>query len=269
VTKRLYGSGSFDISFFDSAVDRYVKNQGLIAALSGSGNIRNRLLGSSSSGKEFQQREPPLLQSARVKRKLKTIVPPPPCGNDLPDTRETAQIIAVASSKSPVEESDDITYNDGDSYRSSSGSSPPIISATSGVASMASAGTSPNPQSFTNDSPVFFTYPIFPEHFDPALFGDPRPMSSAVMAEYDRQREKAGKFRRSSSNQETDNTPTQNIRRSSAITGQLAPAVSLNKTFPCCFARSHLKCRHLSGKTRFGRGNNFHCLLYGIYCSDG
>jgi hypothetical protein len=222
VTKRLYGSGSFDISFFDSAVDRYVKNLGLIAAFSGSGNIRNRLLGSSSSRKESQLREPPLLQSARVKRKLKTIVPPPPCGNDLPVRGETTH--TVAALESLVAESDEIS--DADSYRTSSGSSPHILPATSDAASMTSAGISSNPQSFSNNSPVFYTYPTFPEHLDPALFGDPRPMSSAVMAEYDRQREKAGKFRRSSSNQETDDTSRQNIRRSSSITGQLAPAVS-------------------------------------------
>lgn len=59
-----------------------------------------------------------------------------------------------------------------------------------------------------------------------ALFGKPRPMSSAVMAEYDRQREKAGKFRRASSHlEESDNLSSQNVRRSS-VTGQLAPAVS-------------------------------------------
>ena len=44
MTKRLYGSGEEDISFFDSAVDRYVKNQSLIA------NVSAALSRSGSSG---------------------------------------------------------------------------------------------------------------------------------------------------------------------------------------------------------------------------
>ena len=226
VTKRLYGSGSFDISFFDSAVDRYVKNQSLIATLSGNGNIRNRLLGgAASSGKDASHvREPPLLQSARVKRKLKTIVPPEPCGTDLPDTSENAQIVAAKNSEI---DGDDSSYNDADSYRSSGGSMPHILTATSDSASITSAGTSTNTLS-TFKEPVYYTYSTFPEHLDPALFGKPRPMSSAVMVEYDRQREQAGKFRRASSHMsETDNTTPQNVRRSSAITGQLAPVVRM------------------------------------------
>jgi hypothetical protein len=212
----LYGSGSFDISFFDSAVDRYVKNQSF---LSGSGNIRNRLLGiGGSSVKDASQREPPMLQSARVKRKLKTIVPPEPCAIDLPDTSENA-LIVKASSNLP-DEGDDSSPNDVDSYRSSGGAVPSILPTTSDATSIT------NNTSSDNTGPVYYTYRTFPEQLDSALFGKPRPMSSAVMAEYDRQRENAGKFRRASSHiEESDNLSSQNVRRSS-VTGQLAPAVS-------------------------------------------
>ena len=162
-----------------------------------------------------------------MKRKLKTIVPPEPCGIDILDTSENAQIVAAKNSEI---EGDDSSYNDADSYRSSAGSMPHILTATSDSASIASAGTAANTVS-TFKEPVYYTYSTFPEHLDPALFGKPRPMSSAVMVEYDRQREKAGKFRRSSSHvSETDNATSQNIRRSSAITGQLAPVVR-NKTY--------------------------------------
>lgn len=224
VTKRLYGSGSFDISFFDSAVDRYVKNQSLIATLSGGGKIRNRLLGSSP---DAPAREPPLLQSARVRRKLKTIVPPEPCGIDLPETSENALVVKAAP-KLPVDDDDDeeLSHVDENSFRSAPESVPRILAAGTDTSSIASAGTTNTPLS-PSKGPVYYTYPTFPERLDPNLFGNPRPMSSAVMAEYDRQREKTGKFRRVSSLvEESDNNAAHNLRRNTAITGQLAPVVS-------------------------------------------
>ena len=221
VTKRLYGSGSFDISFFDSAVDRYVKNQSLIATLSSGGSIRNRFLGGGASNKDSTQpREPPLLQSARMKRKLKTIVPPPPCGIDLPNTSEKEKMLLQ-------EDNDDAPQNDTDSYYSMS--TPHIRS--SDTASIASTGTSPKVESSFSFEKAVYSYSVFPELLNPSLFGKPRPMSSAVMAEYDRQREKAGKFRRSSSVEEPENTARQNVRRSPRITGTIAASVSLLDMF--------------------------------------
>ena len=221
----MYGSGSFDISFFDSAVDRYVKNQSLIAT---AGNIRNRFLGGpTSSGKDSAlPREPPLLQSARVKRKLKTIVPPEPCGIDLPESIENTNV-QTPSPDLPDEGEDNSSRTDNNSYRSSAPNDI-ILNVVTDAASVTSARTAPDVGS-SNMGPTYYTYPTCPEQLNPALFGTPRPMSSAVMAEYDRQREKVGKFRRASTSvEEADNSSAANLRRSAAaVTGRLAPSVSL------------------------------------------
>lgn len=209
VTKRLYGSGSFDISFFDSAVDRFVRNQGLLASLSGNGNVRNRLLGSVVTGKDSSHpKQPPLLQTARVKRKLKTIVPPEPSGVYLPETGENGIVLTVEPLMEEI----------GDE------------NSTTDMLSVASKDESLNHTSTTpSKAPVYYTYPTFPEHLNPELFGESRPISSAILAEYDRQREQAGKFRRATvTDEHTDVTTLQNVRRSSTITGQLASVVSLN-----------------------------------------
>ena len=83
ITKRLYGSGEADISFFDGAVDWYVRNNGLVANVSGfvrhtgvqgeggmppvGKNLRHmfgRGLGGISSPTNAKERDTPLLQSA-------------------------------------------------------------------------------------------------------------------------------------------------------------------------------------------------------------
>jgi pentatricopeptide repeat protein len=239
VTKRLYGSGEADISFFDTAVDRFVKNQSLLGrvaassrnASNGTGGenqasgpgkrIRNLFANRGGGGgnnaggtslSEDGENGAPLLQSARVKRKLKTIVPPEPCGMDLPEgtTPENALMVQVSSERVVKEDIDD----DG------SGS---VISAGTASSRPVSAG------------PIYYHYPIFPDRFEPELFGEPRPMSSAVIAEYDRQRENAGKFRQTANSAE--NVPAQNTRRAA---GQLGgpvekPATSEVTTFTVFF----------------------------------
>mmetsp|Transcript_25913 Transcript_25913/g.51978 ORF Transcript_25913/g.51978 Transcript_25913/m.51978 type:complete len:1413 (+) Transcript_25913:53-4291(+) len=238
VTKRLYGSGEADISFFDTAVDRFVKNQSLLGrvaassrnASNGAGSenqatgpgkrirnlFANRGGGGSNAGgtslSEDGENGAPLLQSARVKRKLKTIVPPEPCGMDLPEgtTPENALMVQVSSERVVKEEMDD----DG---------SESVISASTSSSRPVSAG------------PIIYHYPIFPDRFEPELFGEPRPMSSAVTAEYDRQRENAGKFRQTVNSAE--NAPAQNTRRAA---GQLGgpvekPATSEVTTFTVFF----------------------------------
>ena len=236
VTKRLYGSGEADISFFDTAVDRFVKNQSLLGrvaasrnANSGAGNenqangpgkrIRN-LFGNRGGGNnaggtslsEDGENGAPLLQSARVKRKLKTIVPPEPCGMDLPEGKspENALLVQVSAERVVKEDLDD-----------------------DGSVSVRSTGTSSSRA--VNAGPIYYHYPIFPNRFDSDLFGEPRPMSSAVTAEYDRQRENAGKFRQTLS--PSENAPAQNTRRSA---GQLGgpvekPATSQVTTFTVFF----------------------------------
>jgi pentatricopeptide repeat protein len=110
VTKRLYGVSASDIIFFDDAIDRFNKRR--TSALSdassqssihssvsnsngaGIGNtvipnmessvrrLVNRVTGHSDLMSESDE---PLLQSARVHRKLKTIVPPEPSAEGLND----------------------------------------------------------------------------------------------------------------------------------------------------------------------------------------
>ena len=182
ITKRLYGSGEADISFFDGAVDRYVRNNGLVANVSGfvrqtstggegggmppvGKNLRN-MFGGGLSSTVNNERDPPLLQSARVKRELKTIVPPEPGGLDLPDdillegisngvvvlvnTRKEADDVGVVSAH-------DDTDDDAISVTSAS-----TATSVSTAASKATAGR------------VYYHYPIFPERLDPKLFGKPR-----------------------------------------------------------------------------------------------
>ncbi|KAL7434989.1 hypothetical protein ACHAXM_004579 [Skeletonema potamos] len=238
VTKRLYGSGEADISFFDAAVDRFVKNQSLLGRVTASSRnvsngagsenqangpgkrIRNLFANRGGGGNnaggtslsEDGENGAPLLQSARVKRKLKTIVPPEPCGMDLPEGKapENALVVQVSSARVVKEDIDD----DG------SGS---VTSASTSSSRPVSAG------------PIYYHYPIFPDRFEPELFGEPRPMSSAVIAEYDRQRENAGKFRQTVNSAE--NVPAQSTRRAA---GQLGgpvekPATSEVTTFTVFF----------------------------------
>ena len=267
VTKRLYGSGEADISFFDTAVDRYVRNNGLVANVRGmvrensAGNsgdkggaakggerggsgrrIRKLFAGRGGGGgrppspSNFNDADPPLLQSARVKRKLKTIVPPEPCGVDLPEEEEGKTVVknglvvrvmtkreaAAAdiidpSPASALEEYLDDAGGDGGGV----GDDGTVTSASTS----ASKSTAASKQR-KKGGRVYYHYPTFPEHLDPKLFCTPRPMSSAVLSEYDRQRENVGKFRRTSSAMEEAAAAkeNENIRRSTAISGgQLGP----------------------------------------------
>jgi len=310
VTKRLYGSGEADISFFDSAVDRcvlllrapsrerlcfdvlrlianlypdldicvifagphprvfpragrrrYVKNSSIVANVSdrilarnesmdagsrrpsfnprsndgsigGSGRqrIRNLLTRASSRASPSpdgdgggKSKDPPLLQSASVKRKLKTIVPPEPCAEDLPDEPvSNAVVVRVTASA----KRDDAPVAAADEEYPAAAAAGDANEDGSVAPSVASASTA---ASKSADGRVYYHYPTFPETLDPGLFGRPRPMSSAVMAEYDRQRENVGKFRRTSAGGGEGDSgegakDQQNVRRAQAITG--GPVVS-------------------------------------------
>ncbi|KAL7468701.1 hypothetical protein ACHAXS_008933 [Conticribra weissflogii] len=262
VTKRLYGSGESDIGFFDGAVDRYARNQSLIASIgrnvggsgigggggggggSGAdgrgGSVRpgariRKMFGSassgssssaSSSGSRSGDKEPPLLQSARVKHKLKTVVPPEPSGDGLPDRPvENATVVRVLSK---TEEAEEDYLGGGGGVDGDDDGFPRIIHSPSDAASIASASTSASRANKTSKGRVYYHYPTFPERLDAELFGTPRPMSSAVLAEFDRQRENAAKFRRMSSSKEFEDasgSAAQNARRNNAVNGQLGPVV--------------------------------------------
>jgi hypothetical protein len=85
ITKRLYGSGEADVAFFDLAVDRFLKNAGLFADVDLGGRLSSGFKssepkqssksrpGARRTKSSFTKRgnEAPLLQSARVHRKLK------------------------------------------------------------------------------------------------------------------------------------------------------------------------------------------------------
>ena len=255
VTKRLYGSGEADISFFDSAVDRYVRNNGLVANVRGMvretssggggassssgvgggtkkgdasrGNSLRKMFGGGRGGNggvvggrggvgsptnANNEKDPPMLQSARVKRELKTIVPPEPCGVDLPesvaDTLQNAVVVHVTTKRDAIEE---VLEEGGDNNDDVS-----ITSASTAASNAKQTGQ------------VYYHYPTFPEKLDPSLFGTPRPMSSAVRAEYDRQRENVGKFRRTNSSGKDDGSENTlaSSARSAAVTGQTGPVVS-------------------------------------------
>ncbi|KAL7428922.1 hypothetical protein ACHAXH_002782 [Discostella pseudostelligera] len=240
VTKRLYGSGEADISFFDSAVDRYVRNNGLVAnvrgmvrdtsgggALSKAGKsgdtptnkgLRKIMFGSGGRGGENSSatinnsKDPPMLQSARVKRELMTIVPPEPCGVDLPDAIvengvENGTIVHITTAREEVQVV--VAVADDDDTAS-------VASNSTAASTVKQAGR------------VYYHYPTFPEHLNPDLFGTPRPLSSAVRAEYDRQRENVGKFRQALANgmddaSDSSKTAGASSARSAAVTGQLGP----------------------------------------------
>ena len=198
ITKRLYGSGEADVAFFDNAVDRFLKNAGMFAdvdlggrLLDASGFKPSDKRGTSSKGRT--KRSPrvtsylskkdydPLLQSARVHRKLKTIVPPEPTGEGLPP-------LPVLPNDSIVTTSTD--EDDASAYSSSS-------------RTQSTAPGSPR-RSREEKGQVKYSYPVFPSEFNQELFGEPRPLPSAVIAEFDRQRKDAAQFRRKAPRQPKD-----------------------------------------------------------------
>eukprot|EP00586_Coscinodiscus_wailesii_P017301 CAMPEP_0172491030 /NCGR_PEP_ID=MMETSP1066-20121228/21689_1 /TAXON_ID=671091 /ORGANISM="Coscinodiscus wailesii, Strain CCMP2513" /LENGTH=1419 /DNA_ID=CAMNT_0013259831 /DNA_START=315 /DNA_END=4573 /DNA_ORIENTATION=- len=186
ITKRLYGSGESDVTFFDHAIDKYVKS-----------NPEPQ----SAIGRMFRMNKPtetkksPLLQSARVHRKLKTIVPPEPSCADLPlpgvEEGGTTKLGDAFVSVVHVELDDTASvgsHSTGGGSRYSYGSAPqrqkkpPVVET--------------NEELEHGTSKYKYKYTVFPEQLDPKMFGTPRPLPSAVLAEFDRQREDAARFRR-------------------------------------------------------------------------
>jgi len=134
--------------------------------------------------------EDPILQSARVHRKLKTIVPPEPSGADLP-LRQAGMGDVSALTTEPQQQDDEeqsIASNSTSGTHSTKGTR-------SSKMSGSQLATPKSPQS-SADTPGSYVYSIFPTELESELFGTPRPLPSAVMAEFDRQRQDAAKFRR-------------------------------------------------------------------------
>jgi hypothetical protein len=187
VTKRLYGSGESDVAFFDLAVDRFLKSAGILSnvdvggrLLSVAGMSRSSNSSDGRSGRGYQKTTEPLLQSARVHRKLKTIVPPEPCQEDL---LFGDGILAIPEQQSVM--------SDEKSVGSASTSS-----RTSSRTSDAYKSVQDKAAEILNKSKVRYTYDTFPSEFRDDLFSTPRPLSAAVLAEFDRQKKDAAQFRR-------------------------------------------------------------------------
>jgi pentatricopeptide repeat protein len=240
VTKRLYGSGEADVSFFDMAVNRFLKSAGLLSNVDLAGRIKggykavtekeqlssrnqsNRRKNATKAKSAIQKLDP-LLQSARVHRKLKTIVPPEPTGDGLPDNVHEL-VAGKAQISTPKTPSNTIFDADDDAS----------------VHSIRSTGTSDSRKStplrpmtaaekaaeiINSKKGKSYTYPVFPSELNPKLFGNPRPLPAAVIAEFDRQRKDAAQFRRKSHRKKNESTTsgTQHIQRAHAATDSVTP----------------------------------------------
>mmetsp|Transcript_3117 Transcript_3117/g.7082 ORF Transcript_3117/g.7082 Transcript_3117/m.7082 type:complete len:1072 (-) Transcript_3117:95-3310(-) len=192
VTKRLYGSGEADVAFFDLAVDRFLKNAGLLSNVDVGGRLMQaagynppknslastmRSTGWGSSAKNTE----PLLQSARVHRKLKTIVPPEPCQEDLPPVSQIEGLTIAEKQNSSI-------GGDDASVGSASTSSKSRNDTYKSVQDKAAE--------ILGKSKKRYIYENFPSEFQEELFSTPRPLPAAVIAEFDRQKKDAAQFRR-------------------------------------------------------------------------
>jgi len=212
VTKRLYGSGESDVAFFDLAVDRFLKSAGILsnvdvggrllqaAGMSRSasgGNISGEPRSSVAARSHYQKNTEPLLQSARVHRKLKTIVPPEPCQEGLPPIPQHLMADGggvVSVSEQPDEKSvgsGSTSSRTSDAYKSVQDKAAEILS----------------------KSKLRYTYDIFPSEFRDEYFSTPRPLSAAVLAEFDRQKKDAAQFRRKKPALTAKNTRGNNLHR--------------------------------------------------------
>ena len=189
ITKRLYGSGEADVAFFDMAVDKFLKSAGLLSNVDVGGRLlqatglRQQAGGSSllwaAGGPMAKKDGEPLLQSARVHRKLKTIVPPEPSAEDLPPITNIEGVMTVQEKEIP----DDISIGSASTSSRSQG-----VDAYKSVQDKAAE--------ILGKQKIRYVYETFPSEFRDDLFGIPRPLPAAVITEFDRQRKDAAQFRR-------------------------------------------------------------------------
>lgn len=213
ITKRLYGSGEANVVFFDQAVDQYLEH--FVE------EKRSLLKFFRKSQQITTQNDPaPLLQSAKVHRKLKTIVPPEPSCSDLPspevscsdkpDSRKIGDVVvSLSSNQDSLADTASVGSNStgtGYSFGHHNSSSQPLKE----------EGQQHGIGDFN------YEYPIFPKTFDETLFGTPRPLPSAVLTEFDRQRADAARFRR----RETDDTIAVNSPKSTDMVLDKNPSTS-------------------------------------------
>jgi pentatricopeptide repeat protein len=242
ITKRLYGSGEADVAFFDMAVDRFLKSAGMFSDMDLGGRIasnftkpaekrgnqnsksaRGRKLPPKPSAVSSAKSEDPLWQSARVHRKLKTIVPPEPTGEGLPPrpllTDEDNVTIMVA-------DTDDSSVHSA----STNGTSGTKLSQTGSAYKSVQDKTA---DILEKQKQMRYTYAEFPSELSADLFGTPRPLPAAVIAEFDRQRKDAARFRRKSKRQPAESTT--HIRRAHSTVDPVAPPSPEAATFTVFF----------------------------------
>lgn len=259
ITKRLFGSGEADVAFFDTAVDRFLKNAGYLSDVDVGGRMwhvgglmaSSVTGGSMSSGAIAPGAKPsqapmsklrsavstktkdPILQSSRVHRKLKTIVPPEPSGEGLPPHTipggdGDGDGVAVPTSV-------DVTNKDDQNDETRS------IGSTSSVSTKEKSAN--NYRSSVQDKAAAimekqkknrYVYENFPSEFNTELFGTPRPLPSAVISEFDRQRKDAAKFSRSKKGRQSKDKNS-HIQRAHTMTENEDPPSPEVSTFTVFF----------------------------------
>lgn len=252
ITKRLYGSGEADVSFFDTAVDQFLKNAGMFADVDISGRLTSGFSKAKQPGRNSVRsasrsimllppgatvKEDPLIQSARVHRKLKTIVPPEPTGEGLPENAPQLVMKHVKRASVSVSGSGTLsrsaTFSDDDESTSTpSAQGSTLVNSAQGSTLVKPSPNRPvsRPKKTAQElaaeimvkkkGGVTYTYGQFPSKFIPELFGTPRPLSAAVIAEFDRQRKDAAQFKRKAlhkkDNSATGDQKSQHIQRAHA-----------------------------------------------------
>jgi hypothetical protein len=267
ITKRLYGSGEADVAFFDMAVDRFLKKAGLLSNVDVGGRLMQATGltsgtttrgGSSKSAKSqpIMKRDggEPLLQSARIHRKLKTIVPPEPSTEDLPPMEGMEGILMVQEKEEDKGESfDDVsvgshsTSSRSDAYRSVQDKAAEIL----------------------GRNKLSYVYDSFPSEFRDEMFGEPRPLPAAVIAEFDRQKKDAAQFRRKKTGGQPKDKKSHIQRAHSTLdpvsnTTIHSNDISFMWEILLRVVVSLALIRSL-GNTTFTRSCNFYGILHGLY----
>jgi len=251
ITKRLYGSGEADVAFFDMAVDRFLKNAGLFSNVDIGGRLSSGFRSTETkpsktvpkrrnSGRSNLRRggDDPLLQSARVHRKLKTIVPPEPTGEGLPDDVVSLLPEATTEVNFPGSNNGADTDDESSVQSSRSNNTTPSLSQSSVPASPARSGRKATAEAIINSKKgQTYTYTAFPSELNPKLFGEPRPLPAAVIAEFDRQRKDAAQFRRKSAHHRaaSEIAKPAHIQRAHSTVEALAPPSPEVATFTVFF----------------------------------
>lgn len=222
ITKRLYGSGESDVAFFDMAVDRFLKKNGGLFAdvdLSGRfvGSSGNKARSSTSTGRAkrttvvTKKEGDCLLQSARIHRKLKTIVPPEPTGEGL----------IVKGSEAAT----DGTAPNGSTHAAESSENRNALQRVQDNAA----------EIVRRNELSKYKYDYFPTELNKDLFGDPRPLPPAVMAEFDRQRNDAAQFVRKGESQEAGGNTSNQLHRAAMDSEPPSPEVATFTVFFMAF----------------------------------